>query len=150
MDLSGWQNGVEEIEGGMFRKVEYDWKVVYLSRSPTAISGNIKWCFVVENPNLCIRTLHFQATIKEFKNGNVSWKIEAFFDNANLKSVVLLISDCSNYSTYQLKGTVKLILTATVFGGEDDQAWQHAQLFRQSLETKDDRSLIIDVELENR
>ncbi|XP_017763069.1 PREDICTED: peptide-N(4)-(N-acetyl-beta-glucosaminyl)asparagine amidase [Eufriesea mexicana] len=151
MDMSDWQNGVDEIEGGMFRKVEYDWKIVYLSRSLTAISGNIKWCFVVENPNLYIRTFHLQATIKEFKTGNVSWKIEAFFDNANQnKSVVLPISDCSDYSTDQLKGTVKLILTATVFGGEDDQAWQHAQLFRQSLETKDDRSLVIDIELENR
>ncbi|CAK9823570.1 Peptide-N(4)-(N-acetyl-beta-glucosaminyl)asparagine amidase [Anthophora retusa] len=81
MDLSGWQNGVNEAQGGMFRKNENDWKRAYLARSP---------------------------------------------------------------------GSRKLILTATVSGGEGDCAWQHAQLFRQSLENKDDRSLSIDIQLKDR
>ncbi|KOC65312.1 Peptide-N(4)-(N-acetyl-beta-glucosaminyl)asparagine amidase [Habropoda laboriosa] len=151
MYLSGWQNGVNEAQGGMFRKNEYDWMVVYLARSPGSNSGKVKWHFVVSNSNLCVKTFDLRATVKVFQNANVSWEVEGFFDNANQnKSVVLTINDCSNYHTDQLKGSLKLILTASVSGGEGDCAWQHAQLFRQSLENKNDRSLSIDVQLENR
>ncbi|XP_043588129.1 peptide-N(4)-(N-acetyl-beta-glucosaminyl)asparagine amidase [Bombus pyrosoma] len=151
MDISGWQNGTNEIEGGMFRKEEHDWKVTYLSRSPGATSGKVKWCFVVTKPNLYVRTFHLQATIKIFHEANVSWEVEAIFNNANQnKSVVLPISDVSDYHTDQLKGAVKLILTVTVSGGQGNCAWQHAQIFRQSLESKDDKSLVINIELENR
>ncbi|XP_043518804.1 peptide-N(4)-(N-acetyl-beta-glucosaminyl)asparagine amidase [Frieseomelitta varia] len=151
MEISGWQYGTKEFEGGMFRKVEHDWKMTYLSRSPGTICGKIKWCFVVANPNLYLKTFHLQATTKIFHEANISWDIEALFDNANQnKSVVLPINDVSNYRTYQLKGATKLILTATVSGGQGDSAWQHAQIFRQNLENEDDRSLVIDIELENR
>lgn len=151
MKISGWQYGTKEFEGGMFRKVEHDWKMTYLSRSPGTICGKIKWCFVVANPSLYLKTFHLQATTKIFHEANISWDVEAIFDNANQnKSVVLLISDVSNYRTDQLKGATKLILTATVSGGQGDSAWQHAQIFRQSLENEDDRSLVVDIELENR
>ncbi|CAK9823571.1 Peptide-N(4)-(N-acetyl-beta-glucosaminyl)asparagine amidase [Anthophora retusa] len=151
MDLSGWQNGVNEAQGGMFRKNENDWKRAYLARSPGTSSGKVKWHFVVLNKNLCVRTFDLRATVKEFQNGKVLWEVEGFFDDASQsKSVVLIINDCSNYHTDELKGSRKLILTATVSGGEGDCAWQHAQLFRQSLENKDDRSLSIDIQLKDR
>lgn len=151
MDISGWQNGTNEIEGGMFRKEEHDWKVTYLCRSPGVTSGKVKWYFVVTKPNLYVKTFHLQATIKIFHEANVSWEVEAIFDNVNQnKSVILPISDVSDYHTDQLKGAVKLILTVTVSGGQGNCAWQHAQIFRQSLESKDDKSLVINIELENR
>lgn len=150
-EVSGWQYGTKEFEGGMFRKVEHDWKMTYLSRSPGTICGKIKWCFVVANPNLYLKTFHLQATTKIFHEANVSWNVDAIFDDASEnKSLVLPFGDVSNYRTNQLKGATKLILTVTVSGGEGDCAWQHAQIFRQSLENEDDRSLVIDIELENR
>lgn len=151
MEISGWQCGTKEFEGGMFRKIEHDWNVTYLSRSPGTICGKIKWCFVVANPNLYLKTFHLQATTKIFYEANVSWEVEAIFDNANQnKSVVFPINDISNYRTDQLKEATKLILTVTVSGGQGNCAWQHAQIFRQSLENEEDRSLVIDIELENR
>ncbi|XP_060828510.1 peptide-N(4)-(N-acetyl-beta-glucosaminyl)asparagine amidase [Bombus pascuorum] len=150
-NIFGWQNGTNKIEGGMFRKEEHDWKVTYIARSPEATSGKIKWCFVVTKPNLYVRTFHLQATIRIFYEANVSWEVEAIFDNANQnKSVILPISDISDYRTDQLKGAVKLILTVTVSGGQGNCAWQHAQLFRQNIDCKVDKSLVINIELENR
>lgn len=151
MDMSGWENGVNQAQGGIFRKVEYDWQVAYLSRSPGAASGKVKWCFAVTNPNLHVKTFNLRAIIYIFQKANVSWELEAFFDNVNQnKPLVLSIDDCSNYRTDQLKGSTKLILTATVSGGQNDCAWQHAQLFRQSLDIKNDRPFLVDIQLENR
>ncbi|XP_043250570.1 peptide-N(4)-(N-acetyl-beta-glucosaminyl)asparagine amidase [Colletes gigas] len=147
----GWQNGVSGIEGEVFRKVENDWKTVYLSRSPECTSGQIKWSFVVTDPNLCVSTFNLQAMVTVYHGANIFWQLEAFFDDTDQsKSQIFPINDCSNYRADQLEGSVKLILTATVSGGQGDCAWQHAQLFRQSLKNEDDRSLIVNIEMKNR
>lgn len=149
--VSGWQNGVNSVQGGIFRKLEYDWKMVYLSRSPENIRGQVSWKFIITNPNLCVSTFNLQAIIKVYPSGSISWQIEAFFDDTNQsKSLVFPIDDCANYHTDQLKGSVKLILTATLSGGQGDCAWQHAQLFRQSLESEEDKSLIVNIQMKSR
>lgn len=149
--ISGWQNGIYESQGGIFRKVEHDWKMVYLVRSPGTSRGKIQWNFVVSNPNLCIKTISLKVAVRTFFEANMSWEVEAFFDKVDQnKSTVFPIDDCTNYYTEELKGSIKLILTATVSGGQGDCAWQHAQLFRQSLKSEDDQSLVLDIQLENR
>ncbi|XP_078040554.1 N-glycanase Pngl [Augochlora pura] len=150
-EISGWQNGVNEVQGGIFRKSESDWKMVYLARSPEAASGQVKWNFIITNPNLCVSTFHLQTVIAEYQGASVKWQLEAFYDNVeSSKSSVFSINHCSNYSTDQLQGSTKLTLIATVCGGQGDCAWQHAQLFRQSIENKDDRSLIVNIQLKKR
>lgn len=151
MALSGWENGASRVQGGIFRKVEEDWKMAYLARSPGTSSGKVKWCFTIANQNLCVKSFSLEAVVKIFDDATLSWEVEAFFDNVKKnKSIVLPIRDCSNYYTEQLKGSVKLILTVSVSGGQGDCAWQHSQLFRQSLENAEDRSLSINILLENR
>ncbi|XP_076294148.1 N-glycanase Pngl [Lasioglossum baleicum] len=150
-EVPGWQNGANEVQGGVFRKSESDWKMVYLARSPEATSGQVKWSFLITNPNLCVSTFHLQTVIQVYEEANVSWQLEAFFDSTDpRKSLVIPINDCTNHTTDQLEGSIKLTLTATVSGGKGDCAWQHAQLFRQSLETKGDRSFIINIQLKKR
>ncbi|XP_017893264.1 peptide-N(4)-(N-acetyl-beta-glucosaminyl)asparagine amidase [Ceratina calcarata] len=149
MDMSGWQNGVYEVEGGMRRKEEHDWKMVYLSRSPGSALGKVKWCFLVKDPNLCVRTFDLKASVQVFFEADVSWELEAIFDNEKRDQSIVLPID-AYYHTDQLKGSVKLILTATLSGGTGDCAWQHAQLFRQSLAAGNDCSLSVDIRLENR
>lgn len=149
MDMSGWQNGAYEVEGGMHRKEEHDWKTVYLSRSPGFDRGKVKWCFHVTNPSLCVKTFALRATVEVFLEANVSWEVEAVFDNERRdKSIVLPID--SWYVTDKLRGSVKLILTATVSGGTGDCAWQCAQLFRRSLTAGNDCSFSVHIQLENR
>ena len=150
-EISGWQNGANEIQNGIFRKAESDWKMVYLARSPGTNSGQLKWNFVVSNPTFCVAAFDLQAAVTSFHGATVQWQIEAIFDDIeSSKTLVFPIDDCSNYHTDQLKGAVKLILTAVLSGGNGDSAWQHAQLFRQSLENTEDRSLIVNIRLENR
>ncbi|XP_053985786.1 peptide-N(4)-(N-acetyl-beta-glucosaminyl)asparagine amidase [Hylaeus volcanicus] len=149
--VTGWQNGVNSEQGGIFRKLENDWKMVYLARSMGSTRGHVKWNFVVTNPNLCVSTFSLRAMVTTFHGANISWQIQAFFDDTpQSKSLMLPINDCTNYHTDQLKGSVKLILTATVSGGQGDCAWQHAQLFRQSLNAEEDESLIVHIQVTNR
>ncbi|KZC08058.1 Peptide-N(4)-(N-acetyl-beta-glucosaminyl)asparagine amidase [Dufourea novaeangliae] len=133
--MSGWQSGVNEVEGGIFRKTENDWKMVYLVRSPEATCGQVKWNFVVSNPNLCVSKFYLQTVIKVFHEANVTWQLKAFFDNTDENL---------------LEGAVKIILSVKFSGGQGDCAWQHAQIFRESLEVKEDRSFIVNIELKKR
>lgn len=150
-NISGWQHGVYETQGGIFRKLEHDWKMVYLARSPGTKCGKIEWNFVVSNQNLCIRTVNLKALVTVFHEASISWEIEGFFDKTDqTKSTIFPINDCTNCYTEELKGSIKLIVRATVSGGQGDSAWQHAQLFRQSLKSEGEPSLLIDIQLENR
>ncbi|XP_076249048.1 N-glycanase Pngl [Calliopsis andreniformis] len=151
LELCGWQSGVNSMKGGIFRKVENDWKMVYLARSPGEISGQLKWNFEVKDPNLCVSTFSLQAWVRVFYGAKVTWQIEAFFNDTDpSKPLVFPIKNCGNYRTDYLKGSIKLVLTATVFGSQGDSAWQHSQLFRQSLGSEEDRSLIINIQLKKR
>lgn len=146
--LDGWQNGIYGTKGGIFRKVENDWKIVYLARSEGEISGQVKWNFEIKNPDLCVSSFNLNACVKEFHGAKVSWHIEAFFNTTEeARPLIFSINDCSNYHTDQIKGSTKFSLIATVFGSEGNCAWQHAQLFRHRLEDQEDRSLIIKIEL---
>ncbi|XP_034181028.2 N-glycanase Pngl [Osmia lignaria lignaria] len=150
-NISGWQHGVYETQGGIFRKLEHDWKMVYLARSPGTGCGKVEWNLVVLNQNLCIKTVSLKALVTVFHEASISWEIEGFFDKTDqTKSTIFPINDCTNYYTEELKGSIKLIIRAKVSGGQGDSAWQHAQLFRQSLKSEGEPSLLIDIQLENR
>lgn len=144
---SGWLEGMNATEGRIIRKVEYDWKMVYLARSPEEEHGLIKWTFEVTNPELCLETLSLIAESEEFHGASVSWKIEVVFND---EKIVTPILDCSNFSTKELKEAVKLNIVATLSGGVGQSAWQHAQLFRQSLKQTEKPSMIINIRLKNR
>lgn len=148
--VSGWQEGASATEGGIFRKLEDDWKMVYLTRSPGTKSGRIKWTFEVSNPDLCLSVFDLRAAATVFHGASASWEVEASFNSDGGKNKTLRIPDCGNYRTNELEGATKLILSATVSGGQGDAAWQHAQLFRQSLENENDQSMVIAIQLKRR
>ncbi|XP_015589173.1 peptide-N(4)-(N-acetyl-beta-glucosaminyl)asparagine amidase isoform X2 [Cephus cinctus] len=143
---TGWQKGLHTTEGGVFRKVEEDWKVVYLARSPGAQSGLVKWSFEVLDTCLRIDSFSFQVITRVFHGAKIQWILEAFYQNAESK--ILCLSNCNNTFTTNddVKGAIKVFLSATLMGGKDDLAWQHAQLFRQSLQSEE-HSLLIQIRL---
>lgn len=145
---SGWQEGLNTTDGGIFRKVENDWKMVYLARSPQAQSGCVKWTFKVANSELYLETLNLKTRSEVFHGANVSWKIEATFSDD--KVIVIPISDCTSFYTEEARKAVKLDIIVTLSGGQGELAWQHAQLFRQSLESIEEASMIISIQLKNR
>lgn len=148
-----WQNGVESLEGGIFRKEEEDWKVVYLARSPESTTGKITWTFLVEDrANVCVNTVKLQATVATFNGATLKWEIEAIVNSTNAageKSRIISIPNCENFETQDLEGAFKIRLSATLLGGKGKTAWQHAQLFRQSLNSNEP-SMLVGIELTKR
>ncbi|EFN73808.1 Peptide-N(4)-(N-acetyl-beta-glucosaminyl)asparagine amidase [Camponotus floridanus] len=145
---SGWQEGINTTDGGIFRKVEDDWKMVYLARSPDAQCGRIKWTFKIANSKLYLETFNLKAKSEVFHEASVSWKIEAVFSDD--KVIAIPISNCNNFYTEEIQKAVKLDIIVTLSGGQGQLAWQHAQLFRQSLENIEEPSMIVSIRLKNR
>lgn len=145
---SGWQEGISTTDGGIFRKVESDWKMVYLARSPQAQRGCIKWTFEITNPELYLEMFSLKTRSEVFHEASVSWKIEAIFSDD--KVIVIPISNCNSFYTEEVRKAVRLDMIVTLSGGQGELAWQHAQLFRQSLESIKEASMIISIQLKNR
>lgn len=137
----GWLEGVYRVEGDVFRKVEDDWKIAYLARSPGQTEGKVQWCFEAKNPKLRIRSFKLRTKDKVFHEGNTSWKLESFRTKEK-SGRSFVINDCSDYYTEDLNESQRLILTATVSGSSGEVAWQHAQLFRQSLNDEKESMMV--------
>ncbi|XP_014602120.1 PREDICTED: peptide-N(4)-(N-acetyl-beta-glucosaminyl)asparagine amidase [Polistes canadensis] len=144
-----WREGVSSVEGGIFHKVENDWKMAYLTRSAGAEYGYLKWSFEVRNPNLYVNTLNLQAKTTVFQNAKIVWEVEGIFPSIKKKntSVIIPISTPNDFTTEKLKGAKQLNITVKLSGGEGSIAWQHAQLFRESLNNTEEPSMIIVIKL---
>ena len=144
-----WQAGLDTTEGGIFRKEETDWKMVYLARSPGKEAGLLSWSFEISDSNLAFDSLKLSATIGTFHEANVRWKVEKFYRKGDSEIELIAVEDCRNFET-SLKGAVRINLKAILSGGSGDLAWQHAQLFRQSLNSKNEHSILISISLKER
>lgn len=144
-EKSDWSEGINAAEGGIFRKVENDWRMVYLVRSPRAKCGRVKWTFEVANSTLSLDAFSLTAKAEVFHGASVSWEVEAIFKDD--KAIVIQVPNCNSFRTREVRGAVKLNVSVSLSGGEGELAWQHAQLFRQSLENTEESSMIINVQL---
>ncbi|ULU14235.1 hypothetical protein L3Y34_016630 [Caenorhabditis briggsae] len=110
------------------RKVENDWKMVYLCREDGKKEGNISWHFnlaplVATDSKKTIEKVEIRmAGIRKFENGNI-------LIIACLGDTCMRIPASGNLTIEDPKPEV-LKITVTLSGGERNQAFQHAQLFR--------------------
>ncbi|XP_059057939.1 peptide-N(4)-(N-acetyl-beta-glucosaminyl)asparagine amidase [Achroia grisella] len=123
----GWEAGTYERKG-MFRKIELDWKQVYLAREPDENHGSISWRLSTTADHV-FKVISIQASTAVFETGKIDWKLK--FDNKD--PVYTKFSESP--TTFSDEFTTAVI-TVDLSGGNGDVAWQHAQIFRQSLETK--------------
>ncbi|CAH1640124.1 unnamed protein product [Spodoptera littoralis] len=127
--LPSWAAGVYDHKN-IFRKVEHDWKKVYLAREEGEAVGHVSWR-VCAGPGLLLSRLRARVATQLYSTGTLTWTLQyddlppvpANFDNDDIQRGVTLDRTCQS-----------LILRVELTGGEGDVAWQHAQLCRQPLD----------------
>ncbi|XP_064455924.1 peptide-N(4)-(N-acetyl-beta-glucosaminyl)asparagine amidase-like [Ornithodoros turicata] len=126
-NIPGWQNGVFS-QDKLFRKVEPDWKMVYLTRIEGEDKGTVSWKLDFSS-NQAVETIAVVCKSATFENGEVRWLL------CSEDSCVRLQSGDGPQIVSSLKGARILILKAELEGGKGPVAWQHAQLFREALDS---------------
>ncbi|GJQ78291.1 hypothetical protein Trydic_g22132 [Trypoxylus dichotomus] len=129
--LEEWHKGASEVEG-IFRKEEKDWKMVYLTRKEGSPIGKIKWTFEVDSASKVFDTVDINFDYSLYENGKVEVSLTG---TPSTTRSLMLPNGEKNLSTQQLSGSKKIEIIATLSGGRGDVSWQHAQLFRQSIES---------------
>ncbi|XP_028673986.2 peptide-N(4)-(N-acetyl-beta-glucosaminyl)asparagine amidase isoform X3 [Erpetoichthys calabaricus] len=123
--INGWDNGVWSLES-VYRKTEMDWKMVYLARIEKSDSARICWKFDCGGFGFKIKNVSVRANSQTFHTGKVTWSLRANDQSVHLDGDTQL-------HEYDFTGATDLVLEAELTGGEGGSAWQHTQLFRQSL-----------------
>lgn len=122
--------------------------MVYLARSPENEFGLLSWTFEVSDKSLFMSSLKLNALIGTFHGGNVKWEVTKFYLEARSEIEKIAINENENFEI-NLRRAVRVNLKAILCGGKDDLAWQHAQLFRQHLDSKE-CSFVISITLEEK
>ncbi|XP_063518177.1 peptide-N(4)-(N-acetyl-beta-glucosaminyl)asparagine amidase isoform X2 [Pongo pygmaeus] len=134
--ISGWENGVWKMES-IFRKVETDWHMVYLARKEGSSFAYISWKFECGSVGLKVDSISIRTSSQTFQTGTIEWKLRS--DTARVE----LTGDNSLHSYADFSGATEVILEAELSRGDGDVAWQHTQLFRQSLNDHEEDCLEI-------
>ncbi|KAG8230480.1 hypothetical protein J437_LFUL013521 [Ladona fulva] len=143
-EIEGWKNGLFEVNS-VFRKKEDDWKMVYLARTEDAEQGSIKLKFDVSSSGLVVKSVSVHCQSAVFESGNVV----CMLCGADICTKIPTGENTYVFKTTDLGGAQVFTLEAKLKGGNGETAWQHAQLFRQSLTDDAYFPLEIQIELKN-
>ncbi|XP_069504870.1 peptide-N(4)-(N-acetyl-beta-glucosaminyl)asparagine amidase isoform X2 [Ambystoma mexicanum] len=135
-EIRGWENGVWHMKS-LVRKVENDWKMVYLARSEGSSSSSVSWKFEFGSVGLKVENVSVLVSSETYESGQVKWWLRS-----STKEVAL-IGDKILHSYADFSGATDVFLEAELGGGEGSAAWQHTQLFRESLHNSKETSLEI-------
>uniref|UniRef100_A0A8C8S4A3 Peptide-N(4)-(N-acetyl-beta-glucosaminyl)asparagine amidase n=1 Tax=Pelusios castaneus TaxID=367368 RepID=A0A8C8S4A3_9SAUR len=138
--ITGWEKGVWKMES-VWRKVETDWKMVYLARKEGSSSAYICWKFECGSGGLKIDTISVKTNSQTFHSGRIKWTLRSNTAEANL------IGDKILHSYSDFSDATEVILEAELSGGDGDVAWQHTQLFRESLSNDGENCLEVIIKL---
>jgi len=128
----GWKSGVYSYSS-IFRKEELDWKTVYLCREENCEKSTIEWRFDFSSTGLVVQDIKLIYTTALFNTGEVEWKLIGNNATVNLPT----IENIKEVIVDQIKGSDFVTLNASLTGGSGDSAWQHSQIFRQSIKDQD-------------
>nr|XP_047932036.1 peptide-N(4)-(N-acetyl-beta-glucosaminyl)asparagine amidase isoform X2 [Anser cygnoides] len=124
--ITGWEAGVWKAES-IWRKVETDWKMVYLARKEGSSSASISWKFECKSAGLKIENVSIRTSSQTFQSGRIKWRVYS------PTTEIALLGDKNLCSYSDFCGATEVTLEAILNGGDGETAWQHTQLFRESL-----------------
>ncbi|KAM9838384.1 peptide-N(4)-(N-acetyl-beta-glucosaminyl)asparagine amidase [Aulostomus maculatus] len=127
----------------VFRKVESDWKMVYIARTEGSSLGRISWKFDFAPAGMTIKSVSIMARSQTFHSGKVCWLLQAGNTTTEFSG------DGRMQSFQTLDGSSEFIVVAELSGGEGETSWQHSQLFRQSLKDTEESSFEILIHLQD-
>ncbi|KAL7976712.1 hypothetical protein Chor_008661 [Crotalus horridus] len=105
---------------------------VYLARKEGFSSGYICWKFECGSAGLKIDNISIRTSNQTFESGRVKWTLHS-------GSIAVDVNGDKRLHSYpDISNTTNVILEAELSGGDGNIAWQHAQLFRQSLKEIED------------
>lgn len=115
-----WKDWVYQAEN-IFRKVESDHQMAYLSRTEESTNGSMQFKF--DFTGCTIKSIDMKFETKTFESGKITLELLDALGKIVTKD--------------QIVGNSKFSIKVTLSGGYGDCAWQHAQVFRQSLASND-------------
>ncbi|XP_047031504.1 peptide-N(4)-(N-acetyl-beta-glucosaminyl)asparagine amidase [Helicoverpa zea] len=124
--LPKWSSGVYKVDK-VFRKVEHDWKMVYLAREEGAATGGVSWRLRA-GAGLRLTQLRLRMHTHLVSSGTIAWTVQ-YDDN---KPETVDFSPELLKRGVSLRACVRLVVSARLAGGAG-AGWQHAQLCRQPL-----------------
>ncbi|XP_005937554.1 peptide-N(4)-(N-acetyl-beta-glucosaminyl)asparagine amidase [Haplochromis burtoni] len=127
----------------IFRKVEHDWQMVYLARTEGSPAGGISWKFDFAPAGMKIKSVSIMASSQTYHSGKACWHLRSGPFTAEFSG------DGSAQSFSSLCGSSEFIVAAEVSGGTGETAWQHSQLFRQSLKETEESTFEVIVHLQD-
>ncbi|MEE6520547.1 hypothetical protein FKM82_018455, partial [Ascaphus truei] len=111
---------------------------VYLARNEGSPSASISWKFECASVGLRVESLSVRTSSQSFESGKIKWKLHS------KESEVELNSDKKLHSYPEFLNASEVVLEAELSGGDGNTAWQHTQLFRESLnESKNSLEIIL-------
>ncbi|XP_059018442.1 peptide-N(4)-(N-acetyl-beta-glucosaminyl)asparagine amidase isoform X3 [Mustela lutreola] len=134
--ISGWEHGVWKMES-IFRKVETDWNMVYLARREGSSYAYISWKLECGSVGLKVDSISIRTNSQTFQTGTIQWKLRSEAVQVELSG------DKTLRSYHDFSGATEVILEAELSRGDGVVAWQHTQLFRQSLNDHEENCLEI-------
>lgn len=153
-----WSAGAHSYSN-IIHKIEHDWKMCYLARTEGSSNAFIEWQFdlLADDPNdKRLRKLDLAFESKSFESGKIELGLKVVLADGLCRQFKLnnemtndnLVVWSSNNGVYTIdlrefgsaNNLVKKVkVRADLSLGSGDHAWQHTQLFRQSL--NDERCL---------
>ncbi|XP_075968972.1 peptide-N(4)-(N-acetyl-beta-glucosaminyl)asparagine amidase [Anarhichas minor] len=140
--VQSWDQCVWRKES-VFRKVEDDWQMVYITRTEGSSVGKISWKFDFSPAGMRIKSVSIMASSQTFHSGKVCWHLQAG------QSTTEFSGDGKMQSFQSLSGSSEFMVVAALSGGEEETSWQHSQLFRRSLKETEESSFEILIHLED-
>lgn len=125
----------------IMRKLENDWRQVYLCRKDGRKPGSLVWRFELEDANFCFTTLKLNVGWKTFETG----KIRALL--CTEETCCPLKGNCDEEVNLNMAKSVELKID--LLGGTGNNGWQHSQVFRAPFDCKEP-SMKIELKIERK